>query len=542
MKQRKMMLLLMIGLLPFLLAFRFGGEIRYGDPIKFQVDEPVNPYRSAVLRDIAFGDVDGDGDQDLIALYNLTAATERRNEVRLYLNKNHEIGGTDPTALGGTPTGTVKDIDTLFPSSYIDGTANAYNTHYKIYQDGWRGTQGTDPSFGRYTGELPAGDTSPDFRSYFTRLAVAYTTVSGKSVVDYIVVARQYGSPVAAYYSSFAYTPRHYAGRLIQLKNPYVATGIGDDAKGAWRNNAGVAHPGNLNHFDVGYPGVSPSTTDANFYVDDYTWKAAVGDDTARATFNSIELAKLDADGDYDLYAAPRQYHNASQDGDWTQYGSARIYRYLNDGTNNFGNAYNDNNPGGNYIWSDGSTNGTFNQFTSFQLVDINKDGTPDMLGLQGGGSSAPLSWIAGSNTGSFVNTNCKNAQLNAGGTMANIWAGNLRAPTSGADGDNNNGYPDLVCSRAATTTVEISMYSNKNEATPSTATYSDWQAIYTAANSELTDVNNFWMYNIKFGRVMTADVDNCGENEIIVTVGNYTAQYWIFKKQTTRYLTMNFE
>jgi hypothetical protein len=55
-------------------------------------------------------------------------------------------------------------------------------------------------------------------------------------------------------------------------------------------------------------------------------------------------------------------------------------------------------------------------------------------------------------------------------------------------------------------------------------------------------------MWNLKFGRVVIADVDNCGENEIIVTIkgqttgaGGRTAQYWIFKKNTTKYLTMNF-
>jgi hypothetical protein len=539
MKQKKMMLLVLIGLIPFLLAFRFGGEIRYGDPTKFQVND--NGY--AIFRDIAFGDVDGDGDQDLIALYNLGTVTEKRNEVRLYLNQNAELGGPGPTALGGTPSGTPKAIDTLFSSSNTSGTGNMY----VIYQDGWRGTQGTDPSFGRYLMQLPAGDTSPDYRSYFTRLAVAYKTVSGKSVVDYIVVARQYGPPVVTYYTGFAYTPRHYAGRIMQLRNPYTGANP-DDVKAAWLNNAGAAHPGNLNHFDPGYhlgPPVvgSPSTTDANFYRDDYTWKAAVGDDTARATFNSIELAKLDADGDYDLYAAPRQYHTADQSGDNVIFGSGRIYRYLNDGTNNFGNAYNDNNPGANSLWSDGSSGGgSYYQFFDFHLVDIDKDGIPDLLGLQGGGSGAPLSWIVGRNTGTFANTNCKNAQLNAGGTMADIWAGNLRALTSGSEGDNNNGYPDLLCSRAAEAKIEVSMYSNKSENTPSTATYSDWQAIYTAPTSEVADPANLWMWNLKFGRVMTADVDNCGENEIIVTAGTRTAQYWIFKKQTTRYLTMNLE
>jgi hypothetical protein len=62
MNQKKIMLLVLIGLMPFLLAFRFGGEIRYGDPTKFQ----VNILGYATFRDIAFGDVDGDGDLDII--------------------------------------------------------------------------------------------------------------------------------------------------------------------------------------------------------------------------------------------------------------------------------------------------------------------------------------------------------------------------------------------------------------------------------------------------------------------------------------------
>jgi hypothetical protein len=691
MKQKKIMLLVLIGLMPFLLAFRFGGEIRYGDPVKFQ----VNSDGYTGFRDIAVGDVDGDGDQDIIAIYNWSSTAYKRNEVRVYLNQNHELGGPDPTPLGGTPSGTVKDIDTLFSNSDENGTGSMY----KIYQDGWRGTQGTiiptqyyGPYLGRTSADspsgMPPGDTNNDYRSYFSKLAVAYKTVGGKRVVDYIVVARSYGPQGVTWYSSFAYTPRHYAGRLIQLKNPYDGSNS-DAVKGAWlskevgssRNavmyfngttytdnsaeartpagapftvlagttnylyvgdsakftriyfgfstlgsgmnltleyyngstlswtpistitdhtnnlsvNGGISlppsidgksapnlpnwaqtavngttkywirlttssgpgtnpqayfvateHRGHMNQFDPNYPAGSPTTADADatkpqFYLDDYTWLASVGDDSAKSTFSAIELADLNNDGDYDLFAAPRQYHNADQSGDNVQYAKASIYRYDNDGTNNFNNDYNDSKPGDNFLWSDGSTNGTYNQFSDFHLVDIDKDGIPDLLGLQGGGSSAPLSWIQGktSSGGSFSNTNCKSAQLNTGGTMADIWAGNLRAPTSGATGDNNKGYPDLVCSRAAEAKIEASMYSNTKGTTPSTATYSDWQAIYTAPSEELTDVGNTWMYNIKFGRVMTADVDNCGENEIIVTVSGRTAQYWIFKKQTTRYLTM---
>jgi hypothetical protein len=84
-------------------------------------------------------------------------------------------------------------------------------------------------------------------------------------------------------------------------------------------------------------------------------------------------------------------------------------------------------------------------------------------------------------------------------------------------------------------------MYSNKSEAAPAWGTYADFQAIYTAPVSLTTDSAKTWWYNIKFGRVITADVDNCGENEIIVTIRGRTAQYWIFKKSTVRYLTMNF-
>jgi hypothetical protein len=547
MKQKKIMLGVLIGLMPFLLAFRFGGEIRYGDPIKFQ----VNSDGYAMIRDIAVGDVDGDGDQDIIAVYNLATSTYKRNEVRVYLNQNAELGGPGPTALGGTPSGTVQDIDTLFSNSDTHGTGNMY----KIYQDGWRGTQGNTtagygPYFGRTSADMPisgmpSGDSSNDYRSYFSRLAVAYKTVGGKRVVDYILVARSYGPQGVTWYSSFAYTPRHYAGRIIQLKNPYVITGNANDVKGAWLKKDATllsqTHPGNLNHFDPNYPTSLPSTADADFYKDDYTWKVPVGDDSAKASLSAIELADLNNDGNYDLYVAPRQYHNADQSGDNVQYAKASIYLYDNTGTNDFGSDYNDGSPAGNFTWSDGSTGGTYNQFSDFHLVDINKDGIPDLLGLQGGGSSAPLSWIAGRITKTFANTKCKDksAELSSGGTMADIWAGNLRAPTAGDEGDNNNGYPDLVCTRAAEAKIEISMYSNTKETTPSTATYSDWQAIYVAPSEELTDPTNTWMWNIKFGRVMTADVDNCGENEIIVTISGRTAQYWIFKKQTTRYLTM---
>jgi hypothetical protein len=547
MKQKKIMLLALIGLMPFLLAFRFGAEMRYGDPIKFQ----VNSDGYAMIRDIAVGDVDGDGDQDIIVIYNLSTSAYKRNEVRIYLNQNAELGGTGPTALGGTPSGTVKDISTLFSNSDENGTGNMY----KIYQDGWRGVQGNTtagygPYFGRTSADMPisgipsgVGDSTNDYRSYFSRLAVAYKTVSGKRVVDYILVARSYGPNGATWYPSFAWPQRRYAGRIIQLKNPYVLTANANDVKGAWLKKDAIlltqTHPGNLNHFDPGYPTSLPSTLDADFYKDDYTWKVPVGDDAAKASLSAIELADLNGDGHYDLYAAPRQYHNADQSGDNVQYAGASIYRYDNTGTDDFGLDYNDGSPAGNFIWSDGSTGGTYNQFSDFHLVDINKDGIPDLLGLQGGGSSAPLSWIQGRNTAGFFNTNCKNAQLNTGGTMADIWAGNLRAPTSGTEGDNNNGYPDLLCTRAAEPKIEVSMYSNKNEATPSTATYSEWQAIYSAPSEEVTDVGNVWMWNIKFGHVMTADVDNCGQNEIIVTISGRTAQYWIFKKQTTRYLTM---
>jgi len=540
------MLVIVLGLVPFLMAFRFGGEISYPDSTKFQVNS--NGY--ALLQDIAAGDVDGDGDQDLIVLYRLSTASEKRNEVKLYLNRNAELGGPGPTALGGTPSGTVLEIDTLFPSLYLnDGvTANSYNTYYTIYQDGWSGTQGTDPSFGRVSGNRVTGwDATADFRSYFTNLAVAYKTVSGKTVVDYILVSREYGSVTTSYYSNWTgYTPRQYAGRIIHLKNPY--TGANPLAvQGPWLNRAGTAtHTGNAMNFDATTPDsdhdANPST--AQSYNDDYTFKVPYSSaDNARGTFNSIELADIDGDGDYDLYSAPLVYVAATQSGDnIPSVSPAQIYRYLNNNTNNFNDAYNDSSPGNNYLWSDGSTNPQGKQFGQIRLVDINKDGRADLLGAQGGGSSYTLSWIAGTSTGSFANVRCKNSLLNSAGTLTDINAGNLRAPTTGATGDNNNGYPDLLLARAADAQIEISMYSNVSEATPAWGTYSDFQAIYTAPTSETTDSGNTWMYNIKFGRVVTADVDNDGENEIIVTIRGRTAQYWIFKKSTTRYLTKKFE
>jgi hypothetical protein len=500
------------------------------------------------MQDIAAGDVDGDGDQDLIILYRLSTATEKRNEVRLYLNRNIELGGPGPTALGGTPSGTVQAINTLFPSLQVNDASNSYSTYYTIYQDGWSGTQGTDPSFGRISGtRTPGGwDSTYDFRSYFTSIAVAYKphpTVSGRKVVDYILVSREYGSVTTSYYSVWTgYTPRQYAGRIIHLKNPYPGT----SPNGPWLNRAGTAtHTGNAMNFDATTPDSdldsTPST--AQFYNDDYTWKVPYSsDEAARGTFNAIALADLDGDGDYDLYSAPRVYVNATQSGDNIPAArSANIYRYTNDGTNNFNNVYNDASPGANFLWSDGSTNPLGSQFGQFRLVDMNKDGIPDLLGAQSS-SSYTLSWIQGRNTGGFMNTNCKanNALLNSAGTLTDINAGNLRAPTSG--GDNNRGIPDLLLTRAADAQIEISMYSDsRNNADPAWGTFADFQAIYTAPASKTNDSGLSWWYNIKFGRVVTADVDNCGENEIIVTVRGRTAQYWIFKKNTTKYLTMNF-
>ena len=549
MKQKKIMLLVLIGLMPFLLAFRFGGEIRYGDPTRFQVNsDPKSGFKNIVV-----GDVDGDGDKDLIMIYTFEgSSTEAHNEVRLYLNQNAELGGPGPTALGGTPSGTVKDISTLFPSLLINDTANSYNTSYTIYQDGVKGTQTVDAKLGR---DFPYYD----IRSNFRGLAAAYKTVSGKPVIDYILVSRQYGNPTDNYYNGQSTNnPRQYAGRIVHLKNPYD----GSDPtapRGPWRRKDDVAknHPGNANDFTdttpdteavAGdpFPYVDNDPTTKMFFNDDYTFKASYGDVNYRVTFNAIELADLDGDGDYDLYSAPRQYHTTSGGGccgDQVQYQNAQIWRYKNKyydptaptGRNNFNDNYDDTSPNSNFLWSDGSTNGTYNQFSDFHLVDMNNDGIPDLLGLQGGGSWAPLSWIQGRNTGGFFNTNCKSAQLTPGGTMADIWAGKLRAPTSGATGDNNNGYPDLLCTRAAEPKIEVSMYSNTKATTPSTATYSEWQTIYTKPSDDHTT----WMDNIMFGRVMTADVDNCGQNEIIVTISGRTAQYWIFKKQTTRYLTM---
>jgi hypothetical protein len=484
--------------------------------------------------------------------------------VRLYLNQNAELGGPGPTALGGTPSGTVQAINTLFSNSNTNGTGNMY----VIYQDGWSGTQGTNPSFGRVKGtrtDPPATgcgmtgnyDSTDDFRSYFTGLAVAYKTVNGKQVVDYILVSRENGSVTSGGftpYSSFGYTPRHYAGRIIHLKNPYTGANP-NDVKGPWLNRTGTAtHTGNAMNFnnntlDCDADG-NPAT--AQFYNDDYIFKGTYGDADYQIAFNAIALAKLRSGiNSYDLYTAPSQYHSTGYSGDNTMWAKAQIWRYLNpnDGTNNFNSAYNDSSPNNNFLWSDGSSGATYTQFDEFRLVDMDKDGIPDLLGAQGAGGNAPLSWIVGQNTGTFRNTNCKNATLNSAGTFWDINAGNLRAPTSGASGDNNNGYPDLVLTRLADPQIEISIYSNTSENTPSWSTYADFQAIYTAPASETTDATNIWMWNLKFGRVIVADVDNCGENEIIVTVkghtsnaGGRTAQYWIFKKNTTKYLTMNFD
>jgi len=556
MKKRGMMLFVVLGLVPFLMAFRFGGEISYPNPTKFQVNSDGN----SGFENIVVGDVDGDGDQDLIMIYVYkNSSTEAHNEVRLYLNQNAELGGPGPTPLGIAQTPLA--INTLFSNSNTSGTGNMY----VIYQDGVSGTQTVDAKLWR-------GDSSSaDVRSFFTGLTAAYKVVNGKKVVDYVLVSRQYGSFSSSAYSyQNSYNPRHYAGRIIHLKNPYSGANP-NDVKGAWwkRNGTTAAdvHPGNANSFTSTTPPDSnalstdpvPTISGIQFYNDDYTWQQPYHSDTwdgpARGTFNAIQLADLDGNGNYDLYAAPRFYVSGNMyPGDTiaTSVGeAANIYQYLNpnDGTNDFNNAYNDSSPGKS-IWSDTSTGVIVSQFAQFRLVDMDKDGIPDLLGAQS--SNCPLSWIKGKNNSDFLDTSCcdiKKARLNSAGTFWDINAGNLRVPTSGSGGDNNRGIPDLVLTRSADAQIEISMYSDaKNNADPAWSSYADFQAIYTAPTSETTDPTNIWMYKLKFGRVVIADVDNCGENEIIVTIwghttnaGGRTAQYWIFKKNTTKYLTMNF-
>ena len=704
MKREKWMFITLACCLPFLFAFRFGGEIKFDNPVKFQVD---NSCSNAVFQDVAVGDVDGDGDADLIMIKSIHTTRAEcgnviQNEVRVYFNQCTEQGGCG--AGGG-----VVAIDKLFfprPGAGPNDTQiDAFDGNQKmavIYADGWQvdpGVVSPNPYFprpyqGAGPGNCPGGLASnSDVKAPFTRLAVVYKTVvvggNNRNVVDYILVSRRfYGE--RNYYNGSA------AGRILHLRNPFTGANPGetmlpwpsrngrtqevfydDDGLGGlgaksdrtaesktplgtaytllgntsseffvggdvtfgnvsfgvatpgsglilkaqyygsavagppavaegWRdltvisdgtnsfsrsgtisfvipadwmmtNLSGVAgnkywikfstsslttpptahwtvipHSGHLRHFTC-------STSDAQFYTDDYTFRIPVGDADWMTTFNAFDLGDLNGVNGADIYAAPHFYINALLSGNQVGPLTTLIYRYFNDGTNNFNNAYNPANPGANYSgWADSSSPaGVRAQMWDMHIVDMDKDGIPDVLSLLGGGGTYRLSWVQGLANGN-LSGDLKRNQIGDGGTMLDIHPGNLRTKSGDPwPADNPKGSPDLVCIRLATPKIEISMYSDwrKRGDPPGMGTMSEWITVYDGTlDPDYNTLNPpWWLYHVGFRRVALADVDGCGMNEIIAITGGGVegivpfagrAQFWIFKNSksthSVQYLTMN--
>ncbi len=545
-----------------------GGEIAFYPPVKFQVDARCG---SVGFHDIAAGDVDGDGDVDLIMIKNIYGDTAgcggvQQNQVRVYFNQKVELGTTTINDLFYPPPCTTAPCS---PAATYDGDGGGRVAI--IYADGVKqepAPWGNGlPYFNRYNGgsgswtcrtdccdSLGTGIPSNDVRGPLVRLAVAYKTISGKRVVDYILVARQFQGALNTFYSNAS---PYYAGRIIHLQNPYAVTGNPADSHGPWyyRYAAGPGrtwstHPGHLNNFTCSSPR-------ANFYRDDYAWKVRYGDVYYGVSFNAMELADLDGNGYYDLYTAPRQYHTVSGggSGNQVQYQKAVVYRYPNpnnpstaDGNyNNFGNSY-DESPesdlDNNRFFYDGSSGATYTQFWDFHMADMDGDGKIDLLGHQGAGSAAPLSWIKGNGDGTLENKQCKNAQLPAGGTIWDVWAGHLRGKPGSWPDTNPKGAMDLICIRNGQPQIDFNIYNDQTKAgvSPGSSTYTSmWTTLYRVPDGEFS-AGGFY-----FDHVITADVDNDGENEVIaLTTGGINtsaggrAAFWIFKKNTTLYLTMD--
>jgi hypothetical protein len=295
------------------------------------------------------------------------------------------------------------------------------------------------------------------------------------------------------------------------------------------------------------------------YHNDDYAFKARNWNHPPYgyefwAGFVQIDMGDFDGDGYYDLYAAPRSP---------TDYGlnhKAVVYRYEHprNATNDYNadfqdGVYPNNNYNNNKEWEDLGNTVITTQCINFRLVDMDKDGIPDILCGQGYGSDPSvqsgvlISWIQGRNTGGFSNERTQNKSLgNPGTVFDSLWAGNLRGKPGEWPTDNPKGSPDLVITRRSEPKIDVSLYldSTKAGVSPRAATYSNWKTVYTVPNGDFAP-----MWGDYFKRVITADVDGDGYEDLIASTGSNIypdkggrAAFWIFKKDTTLYLTQRVE
>jgi hypothetical protein len=502
MKRKKMMSLLLIGFIPFLFGFRFGAEVKYDQAVKFQHDSDGNN----IYQRIAAGDVDGDGAIDLIVFRNIDRITayfpKLTHEVRIYKNKGPSLPIQDMFAKG----------------THQSGQGDADTDSVQIYKE-----EAVDGLF--YMEPYPTAS-QINSKARFYSMAVTYTIKNSKKVVDSIYIGR-------AYMGNYFCNPSqyYYAGKILQLKNPYVYGG-GNPFSWWKRVEVDNTNPTVAIEMNGGPGGLS------DYNKETYILRTGDGElyatsDGHKVVYQTMAAGDYKGDGTYDLLLAPwRVWPTYQGDTVTIQNMWGRIYkltptRYRGYITSDF-------------IWGDALPGGGYgiSQFFHMQAVDMDKDGRDDLLLLQGAGSGIPLSWLPSRGNG-FANQNSYKGRLNEPtAAISSAWAANLRlrADLQNKPANNLKGYPDLVLTSSCKVYASYYASDKKAQPVPSTATYSEWNTIYDGTEEKVW--GDVWMWNLSFNNVIAADVNNDGENEIIVTTGR-TSQFWIFKKSTAKYLTM---
>jgi hypothetical protein len=559
MKRKKMMSLLLIGFIPFLFGFRYGAEIMYDQPVKFLHDNTVSTTNFNNYQKIAAGDVDGDGAIDLIVIRDVaktaTPSQHAVHEVRIYRNKGQSkpiqemfAKGVDQGGQGDADTDSVQiyreEEETVGP---VDNHAGGTGQPAKLF-------------FYENKTVMPNILREKKSKAPFYSMAVTYkmmgTAPNQRKVVDSIFIARAYihqqlegfeHLPGSRYcYNYCGATECYYAGKILQLKNPYVT---GGNPFGKWKRvqyNASTQTVETLDGDNTGFPYNSETyMLGANIYSNHDHWKTI---------YQTMAAGDYKGDKTYQLLLAPWRV-DTSGGGDWpTTSGpgfSGLVYVYDPSDSTKYqyrGMLLNDYyNQTGHVIYVDGTSSGaiTYSQYSHMQAVDMDMDGKQDLLVMQRDGSSVPISWIPSNGANKLFGTKSTDqykltvAQLP---TPYSIWAANLRvrADLQNLPKDNSKGLPDLLFTPLTELKVQVSYFAEKKGKSPSKDNYSEWNTIYDGT-SDTKNASDAWMYNIRFNNVIAADVDNDGENEIIVTTDR-TSQFWIFKKSTAKYLTQYIE